>query len=145
VDLNSELWNIPNDSIMPSLLLTYQHLPSYLKRCFGSGGRISEDVYHFSYIQKEYDIFKKFETFFDFKCLRSFLPIDSNWLESYLSCNVMDYMVPGTRRLRVLSISNYKNITVLPDSINQLVQLRYLNISCIKIKCLLDTICDLYY
>jgi len=228
--LNSDIWNIPNDNIMPSLLLTYQHLPSHLKRCFaycsifpkgypfnrkklillwmaegflehsmvgkaveevgddyfnellsrslleqsnddavkekfvmhdvvndlativseksccrfGSGGRISKDVHHVSYNQEEYDIFNTFETLFNFKCLRSFLPIGSRWQESYLSRRVIDYLIPSIKRLRVLSLSNY-NITVLPNSINKLVQLRYLNLSHTEIKCLPDTTCDLYY
>ncbi|RHN66444.1 putative leucine-rich repeat domain, L domain-containing protein [Medicago truncatula] len=228
--LNSDIWNIPNDNIMPSLFLTYQHLPSHLKRCFaycsifpkgypfnrkklillwmaegflehsmvgkaveevgddyfnellsrsliersnddivkekfvmhdvvydlatiasgksccrfGSGGRISEDVHHVTYNQEEYDIFNKFETFFDFKCLRSFLPIGSRLQESYLSCKVIDDLIPSIKRLRMLSLSNY-NITVLPNSINKLVQLRYLNLSHTDIKCLPDTTCDLYY
>ncbi|XP_058721458.1 putative disease resistance RPP13-like protein 1 [Vicia villosa] len=233
--LNSDIWNITNDCVMLSLLLTYQHLPSQLKRCFSycsifpkgylfnrkklvllwmaegfledsvvekapedvgddyfdemlsrslfepsnddiddssgekfimhdliydlatiasgksccrfeSGGTISDDVHHLSYYQEEYDIFKKFEMFFDFKCLRSFLPIGSSkWQESYLSHYVIDYMIPSIRRLRVLSLSNYKSITVLPNSINNLVQLRYLDLSYTKIKCLPDTTCDLYY
>jgi hypothetical protein len=32
--MNNNIWNLSTDNILPSLLLSYQYLPSYLKRCF---------------------------------------------------------------------------------------------------------------
>ncbi|XP_045790417.1 putative disease resistance RPP13-like protein 1 [Trifolium pratense] len=227
--LNSDIWNFPNDNVLPALLLSYQYLPSHLKRCFAycsifpkdyfldrkqmvllwmaegflehsqgrktmeevgddyfvelssrsliqqsnddsggqkffmhdlvndlativsgksccrgeHGGNISVNVRHLSYNQEEYDIFKKFENFYDFKCLRSFLPLGLWWRQSYLSKKVVDDLIPTLRRLRVLSLSGYRNITILPDSIGSLGQLRYLDLSNTRIESLPDTTCNL--
>ncbi|CAL5201622.1 unnamed protein product [Lathyrus oleraceus] len=230
--LISNIWNIPdNNNILPSLLLSYQFLPSYLKRCFAycsifpkgysfdrkqlillwmaegflehsqgekapeevgddyfvellsrsfiqqlnddterkkfvlhdllyelaevvsgkscrkleRGGVISKKVHHLSYIQDEYETFKKFEIFYDFESLRSFLPICNRWGSNYLSRKVVDDLLPTLRRLRVLSLSHHRNFTVLPDSIYNLLHLRYLDLSYTDIKSLPESICDLYY
>ena len=229
--LKSDLWKLENDNILPALLLSYQYLPSHLKRCFSycsifpkdypldrkrliflwmaegflehsqgeesmeevgdeyfaellsrsliqqlngdsggpkfvmhdlvndlatvvsgkscyrleCGGDVSEKVRHFSYNQETYDILKKFKVFDKFQSLRSFLPIEYRWKHNYLSRKVVDDLIPTLGRLCVLSLSNYCNITILPDSIGNLVQLRYLDLSHTKIKSLPDTTCNLYY
>ncbi|XP_058721402.1 putative disease resistance RPP13-like protein 1 [Vicia villosa] len=227
--LNSDVWNLPNDNIMPALHLSYQYLPSHLKRCFAycsifpkdypldkkklillwmaegfldcsqagklpeevgdecfigllsrsliqqsnggargkyyfmhdlindlatavSGkicgrcecGDISEKVRHLSYIQEDYDIFMKFKHFYNFKFLRSFLPISHHTWPKYLSIKVVDDLLPTLKRLRVLSLSKYVNMINLPNSIGNLVQLRYLDLSFTEIKSLPDTICNLH-
>ncbi|GAU38254.1 hypothetical protein TSUD_119340 [Trifolium subterraneum] len=229
--LNSDIWNLPNDNILPALLLSYQYLSSQLKRCFAYcaifpkncsldrkqlvllwmaegfldhsedgkameevgdecfsellsrsllqqlhgdsggqkfimhdlvndlatvvsgkscyrlelGGETSKNVRYLSYNQEEFDIFKKFKILDKCKCLRSFFPIVSNWDLNFLSRNVVDDFLPTLGMLRVLSLSKYINITMLPDSIGSLVQLRYLDLSRTKIKRLPDTTCNLYY
>jgi Leucine-rich repeat (LRR) protein len=57
---------------------------------------------------------------------------------------VVDDLLPTLKRLRVLSLSNYINITKLPNSIGNLVQLRYMNLSFTGIKSLPDKTCNLY-
>ncbi|CAK8565142.1 unnamed protein product [Lathyrus sativus] len=229
--LISNIWNISDYNILPSLFLSYQYLPSHLKRCFAycsvfpkgysfdrkqlillwmaegflehsqdekapeevgddyfvellsrsfiqqlngdterkkfvlhdllyelakvvsgkscckfeCGGIISKKVHHLSYIQDEYDTFKKFEIFYDFESLRSFLPICIRWRSNYLSRKVVDDLLPTLGCLRVLSLSHHRNLTVLPKSIYNLLHLRYLNLSHTNIKSLPESICDLYY
>ncbi|KAI5410597.1 hypothetical protein KIW84_055929 [Lathyrus oleraceus] len=105
----------------------------------------NENIRHLSYNQEVYDNFKKFKTFNTFKCLRSLLAIGSGREGNYLSRKVVEDLLPTFGRLRVLSLSKYTNITMLPDTIGNLVQLRYLNLSYTQITSLPDTICSLYY
>ncbi|XP_058765134.1 putative disease resistance RPP13-like protein 1 [Vicia villosa] len=109
------------------------------------GAKSYENVRHLSYNKETYDIVKKFKTFDKFKRLRSFLAIDFGWLEYNLSRNTVNYLLPTFGRLRVLSLSRYRNITMLPVTIGNLVQLRYLDLSYTNIASLPDTICNLYY
>ncbi|CAK8565011.1 unnamed protein product [Lathyrus sativus] len=108
------------------------------------GAKSYENVRHLSYNQEFFDIFKKFQTFHKFKCLRSLLAIGSRG-ESNISRKVVDDLLPTFGRLRVLSLSKYRNIATLPVTIGNLVQLRYLNLSHTYIASLPDTICNLYY
>ncbi|GKU91109.1 hypothetical protein SLEP1_g5026 [Rubroshorea leprosula] len=86
-----------------------------------------EKVRHLSCIRGIYDISKKFEVLKVMKCLRTFIPIGSRrWC--YLSNTVVHDWLPKLRCLRALSLEGYR-INKLPDSIGDLIHLKYLNLS----------------
>ncbi|XVF82068.1 hypothetical protein PTKIN_Ptkin16aG0013900 [Pterospermum kingtungense] len=89
---------------------------------------------HCSHIMDEYEEIKKFETFFQAKSLRTFLPIQMmRYPRHFLSNNVLRDLLSRLKCLRVLSLKrNY--ITEIPYSIGNLRHLRSLNFSYTWIK-----------
>lgn len=106
--------------------------------------RISKNVRHLSYNREKHDISMNYEIFHNFECLRTFLPVGPLWGQNCLSRQVLVDFLPTLIRLRVLSLSEYRNIKKLPDSFGNLTQLRYLDLSNTGIKSLPKTICKLY-
>ncbi|XP_027341683.1 putative disease resistance RPP13-like protein 1 [Abrus precatorius] len=102
---------------------------------------IPKNVRHLSFYRNFYDVSEKFESFYELKCLRTFLPL--GW-GLCITRKVPQDLLPKLKCLRVLSLSNYKNITELPDSIGMLVLLRYLDLSSTSIKRLPDATFNLY-
>ncbi|XP_022747082.1 putative disease resistance RPP13-like protein 1 [Durio zibethinus] len=99
---------------------------------------------HSSYMIGDYDNIKKFETFFEAKSLRTFIPFDILMRDPYyISINILNDLLPRLKRLRVLSLKSYY-ITEIPDFIGNLRHLRYLDFSDTCIKGLPDSICTLY-
>ena len=105
---------------------------------------LSGKTRYFSYPRTKFDAYEKFEAFHGAKGLRSFLPSNVSSLFGCLSTKVILHLLPELRSLRVLSLSQYKNLTVLPDTICNLKQLRYLDVSHTAIKVLPDLVCTLY-
>ncbi|KAL1338851.1 hypothetical protein AAHE18_10G241900 [Arachis hypogaea] len=75
-----------------------------------------------------------------------FLPLSLNgWsFDYYLSNKVIYDLLPKLKQLRVLSLSHYKNISELPDSVGALKHLRHLDLSGSNIKRLPSVVCKLY-
>ncbi|CAN6696598.1 unnamed protein product [Malus baccata var. baccata] len=233
--LNSNLWDLPHaDSVLPSLRLSYHHLPTYLKRCFAycsifpkdyefekenviplwmaeglipnaenekameevgeryfdellsrslfqrprldqpsftmhdlindlamfvsgefclrldqkNSHEVPKRVRHLSYMRGKFDTSPKFEPLEGVKCLRTFFPASLapyyRWDHEYVSNKVLDDLLPAQKYLRAFSLSRYKNITHLPDSIGNHIHLRYIDLSYTTIKRLPDTVCTLY-
>ncbi|XP_050110655.1 putative disease resistance RPP13-like protein 1 [Malus sylvestris] len=72
---------------------------------------------HLSYARGEIDAAKKFEPLDGDKCLRTFLPISIYGLFFHISKKFLQDLLPSLKRLRVLSLSHYKNVAELPDSV----------------------------
>jgi Leucine-rich repeat (LRR) protein len=105
---------------------------------------IVNKVRHLSYVQEEFDSFKKFEALYKPNKLCTFLPIDlTRSYFSYLTKKVPHQLLPMLKCLRVLSLSLYRNMTELPDSIGELKHLRYLDLSFTEVQRLPDSICKL--
>ncbi|XP_058721508.1 putative disease resistance RPP13-like protein 1 [Vicia villosa] len=109
--------------------------------------KVDKRVRHLSYNRSVYDSEDKFEKFHGLKGLQTFVPMPLHFLWHYdnfgLSKLFFDILSTMTQ-LRVLSLSNYKNITELPNSIGNLICLRYLNLSRTHIKRLPSETCKLY-
>ncbi|KAL4600857.1 hypothetical protein ACB092_11G230100 [Castanea dentata] len=105
---------------------------------------LSEKTRHFSYSRLKFDAYKKFEACLGAKGLRSFLPSNLSVRSGCLSKEVILDLLPALRSLRVPSLSDYWNLTILPDSIGNLKHLRYLDISRTAIKVLPDSVCTLH-
>jgi hypothetical protein len=108
--------------------------------------KIENNTRHLSYFSKQFfHSLKKFETLHKAKRLRTFLHLDmrSSKAVHLINKKVVHDLLPTLRCLRVLSLSNYENITELPDSIGEFKYLRYLDLSFTSVKRLSDSICKL--
>ncbi|KAG5539203.1 hypothetical protein RHGRI_019684 [Rhododendron griersonianum] len=104
---------------------------------------------HSSYIRGYLDGIKRFEAFRKAKNVRSFLPFglrdqDTNsYHTSFLTSDVPLHLLPGLKRLRVLSLRRYR-ICELSGSIGDLKHVRFLDLSFALIATLPESISTLY-
>lgn len=107
---------------------------------------VTQKTRYFSYLRTRHDALKRFETIYEAKLLRAFLPVSflDYWIYEEIDSKVMHDLLPMLERLRVLSLSHYDNIVVLPDSIGKLKHLRYLSFAGTPIKRLPESVCSLY-
>ncbi|KAB2607095.1 disease resistance RPP13-like protein 1 [Pyrus ussuriensis x Pyrus communis] len=99
---------------------------------------------HLSYARGEFDAAKKFEPLNGAKCLRTFLPISIHGFFFHISKKFLHDLLPSLKRLRVLSLSRYQNVAEVPDSVGNLIHLRYLDLSHTAIVSLPGAVCTLY-
>ncbi|KAL6338398.1 hypothetical protein AAG906_020482 [Vitis piasezkii] len=123
--LSSKMWN--RSGVIPVLRLSYQHLPSHLKRCFAYCALFPRD---YKFEQKELILLWIAEAITNICCVA--VTVD-NKMKCYLSTKVLHGLLPKLIQLRVLSLSGYE-INELPNSIGDLKHLRYLNLSHTKLK-----------
>ncbi|CAL2238235.1 unnamed protein product [Prunus armeniaca] len=117
-------------------------------RLEGMESREVKRARHLSYARGEFDVASKFEPLYGAKCLRTFLPTSLKqnryYEEFYVSKKVLQHLLPSLRCLRVLSLSRYQNVIELPDSIGNLIHLRYLDLSHTAIERLPGVLCNLH-
>ncbi|KAL2322315.1 hypothetical protein Fmac_026694 [Flemingia macrophylla] len=122
---------------MHDLIYDLAKLVSGRSSCNLEGSRIPKAVRHLSFIREMFDVSKKFEGLYELRCLRAFLPqLGYPSEECYLTKTVSHGWLPKLRCLRILSLSKYKNITELPNSIGNLLLLRYMDLSYTSIESL---------
>ncbi|XP_058753630.1 putative disease resistance protein At3g14460 [Vicia villosa] len=107
---------------------------------------LHDAVHNLSYNRGIYDSHDKFDKLYGLKSLRTFLalPLQEQSPLCLLSNKVVEDLLPTMKQLRVLSFSNYKSITEVPNSIGNLLYLQYLNLSHTKIERLPSETCKLY-
>ncbi|KAK2411115.1 putative disease resistance RPP13 protein [Trifolium repens] len=107
---------------------------------------LHDRVHNLSYNRGIYDSYAKFDKLNGLKGLRTFLalPLQEKLPLCFLSNKVVHDLLPTMKQLRVLSLSNYKSITEVPNSIGDLLYLQYLNLSHTKIERLPTETCKLY-
>ncbi|KAF2305309.1 hypothetical protein GH714_003621 [Hevea brasiliensis] len=111
-----------------------------------SSCKITQKTRHLSYLRTRHDALKRFETIYEAKLLRAFLSVSlsSHSISEEIDSEVMHDLLPMLLRLRVLSLSHYDNVVVLPDSIGKFKHLRYLSFAGTPIKRLPESVCSLY-
>ncbi|KAL2322261.1 hypothetical protein Fmac_026640 [Flemingia macrophylla] len=129
---------------MHDLIYDLARLVSEKGSCYFESGEIPRTARHIAFLKERFDVSKKFEGLYDLKCVRTFLAQSSYIGYSFLTKKVSHDWLPKLRCLRALSLSRYKNVTELPDSISNLVLLRYLDLSFTSIKTLPDATFTLY-
>ncbi|KAL1332098.1 hypothetical protein AAHE18_11G003700 [Arachis hypogaea] len=105
-------------------------------------------IRHLSYEKSMSNHFDELDSLHGLKGLRTLtaLPLEFGYMifRHYLENEVLHELLVALKQLRVLSLSSYNNITVLPNSIGHIKHLRYLDLSCSGIERLPPAICKLY-
>ncbi|KAJ4711531.1 Disease resistance protein [Melia azedarach] len=97
---------------------------------------------HLSYVVGEFDGINRFDSLYNAKHLRTFLPMELTYTYHYLSYDIV-YMLLACQRLRVLSLRGYR-ISGIPNSVGNLKHLRHLDLSGTQIVTLPEAINTLY-
>ncbi|XP_058758778.1 putative disease resistance RPP13-like protein 1 [Vicia villosa] len=104
-------------------------------------------MHNFSYNRGTYDSYDKFDKLYGLEGLRTFLafPLQEQLPLCLLSNKIVHDLLPKMKQLRMLSLSSYKSITEVPNSIGNLLYMQYLNLSHTNIERLPSETCKLYH
>ncbi|MED6210813.1 hypothetical protein PIB30_067669 [Stylosanthes scabra] len=102
-------------------------------------------IRHLSYDKRKFNHFGELDSLDGLNGLRTLvaLPLVESYRNNYLANEVLHELLLALKHLRVLSLSNYRNVTDLPNSIGNLKHLRHLNLSSTGIKGLPPSTCEL--
>ncbi|XP_044497833.1 putative disease resistance RPP13-like protein 1 [Mangifera indica] len=108
----------------------------------------NKKIRHISYISYHYNGINKFEALQKFRSLRTFLSIFmGTYYRGYTGCYVSAAFIfdllSKLETVRVLSFEGH-NIIYLPNSIGDMMHLRYLNLSCTRIRSLPESTSQLF-
>ncbi|CAK8564644.1 unnamed protein product [Lathyrus sativus] len=109
--------------------------------------RVEKRVRHLSFDRVDYSSNNRLEKLCGLKGLRTFLPmpLQISWAcENSVSSKLFSDLLLTMTQLHVLSLSHLTSMTELPNSIGNLIYLRYLNLSRTQIKTLPSETCKLY-
>ncbi|XP_057430698.1 putative disease resistance RPP13-like protein 1 [Lotus japonicus] len=109
----------------------------------GKEAKISIKTRHLSISGFTDQVSESFDIFSKVKFLRSFLSINlqnSPFNNGKAACTILFNL----KYLRELSLCEFSNLDALPDSIGEMIHLRYLNLSHTSINALPESLCNLY-
>ncbi|XP_058771512.1 putative disease resistance RPP13-like protein 1 isoform X2 [Vicia villosa] len=109
----------------------------------GKESKIGTKTRHLSFIEFSDPVLENYDVFSTAKNLRTFLTTDvrlSRGNHEKAPCIILENL----KCLRVLSFPSFANLDSLPDSIDELIHLRYLDLSFTAIQTLPESLCNLY-
>ncbi|CAI8591082.1 unnamed protein product [Vicia faba] len=109
----------------------------------GKDTKIATKTRHLSFSKFSDPISANFDIFGRIKCLRTISPIylwDDPFNKEKASCSILSKL----KYLRVLKFGNFEGLDAFLDSIDELIHLRYLDLSSTSIKILPESLCNLY-
>ncbi|KAF7824620.1 putative disease resistance RPP13-like protein 1 [Senna tora] len=105
---------------------------------------MSKRIRHLSYSNVQFNDSQNIKAICEAKGLRTFLPSEVSSWSGHLTNEALSDFLSKLSSLRVFSLSRCQCLTLIPDSVGQLIHLRYLDLSYTAIMKLPDSLCSLY-